>query len=65
MDSSQPDEILNPKQHLKHLLGTRPYTSLVSRDIASTLDATVVAQRSPSFRGFLAAVMNGNADELE
>lgn len=65
VDSSQPDEILNPKQHLKHLLGPRPYTSLVSRDIASTLDAEDIAKRSPSFRGFLAAVKNGNVNELE
>ena len=65
VDPSRPDEILNPKRHLKQLLGSRPYTSLVSRDIASTLDATAIAERSPSFRGFLAAVRNGNVSELE
>ena len=58
-DPSQPDAILNPKLHLKQLLGSRPYTSLVSQAIAAELDATTIAQRSPSFRGFVAAVKNG------
>ena len=65
VDQSQPDAIPNPKLHLKHLLGSRIYTSLVSRDIASRLDATAIAQHSPSFRGFLAAVRNGDANELQ
>ena len=65
VDPSQPDEILNPKHHLKLLLGPRPYTSLVSRDIAATLDPAAIAQRSPSFRRFLAAVRNGGATEFE
>ena len=51
VDPSQPDAILNPKLHLKHLLGARPCTALVSRDIASALDTTAIAQHSPSFRG--------------
>ena len=59
VDPSQPDAIPNPKRHLKHLLGSRPYTSLISRAIATELDATTMAQRSPSFRGFVAAVKNG------
>ena len=59
VDPSQPDAIPNPKLHLKHLLGSRPYTSLISRAIATELDATTMAQRSPSFRGFVAAVKNG------
>ena len=60
---TQPDAILNPKLHLKHLLGARPYTSLVSRDITSGLDTTAIAQHSPSFRRFLAAVRNGGIGE--
>ena len=59
VDSSRPDEIENPKLHLKQLLQSRLYTSLVSRDVAATLDAITIAQRSPSFRGFVAAVENG------
>lgn len=65
IDSSLPDEIRNPKHHLKQLLGARPYTSLVSRDIAAKLDAAAIAQRSPSFRGFLAAVGNGASERSE
>ena len=63
VDPSQPDALLNPKLHLRQLLGPRPYTSLVSGEIASTLDATAIAQRSASFRGFVAAVKNGGASE--
>lgn len=59
VDTSQPDDIENPKHHLKNLLGQRIYTALVSEEIASNLDARVIAQRSPSFRGFLEAVRNG------
>lgn len=60
IDSSQPDAIENPKLHLKSLLGSRLYTSLVSRDIAAQLDPATIAQRSPSFRGFVATLKNGN-----
>ena len=59
VDTSQPDGIENPKQHLENLLGERVYTALVSEDIASKLDPQLIAQRSPSFRGFLEAVQNG------
>ena len=59
VNTSQPDDIENPKQHLKNLLAERVYTALVSEEIASNLDARVIAQRSPSFRGFLEAVRNG------
>ena len=61
VDSSQPDAIVNPKLHLKHLLGT-PYTSLVSRNIAKELDAAAIARNSASFREFVAAVRNGDAE---
>ena len=60
VDSSKPDEIQNPKLHLKNLLGDRVYTSGVSQEIAGNLDPRIIAQRSPSFRGFLDAVMNGH-----
>ena len=63
VDPSRPDEIENPKLHLKALLHNRRgavYTARTSEEIARKLDARVIAQRSPSFQGFLNAVMNGN-----
>ena len=59
VDTSKPDEVENPKLHLKNLLD-RTYTARVSEEIARTLDARTIAQRSPSFQGFMDAVMNGN-----
>ena len=60
VDTSQPDWIQNPKHHLKNLLGSDlTYTAQVSEEIASNLDARTIAQRSPSFNGFLEAVKNG------
>ena len=59
VDSSRPDEIDNPKLQLRNLLGDRVYTARISAEIAEALDATTIAQRSPSFRTFVAAVMNG------
>ena len=61
VDTFRPDYIENPKEHLKHLLAGRRYTARVSEEIASVLDAQTIAQRSPSFAGFLAAVRNGDA----
>lgn len=60
MDTANPDEIENPKLHLKNVLGNRFYTAQTSEEIARTLDSRTIAQRSPSFEGFLEAVMNGN-----
>ena len=59
VDSSKPDEIQNPKLHLKHLLGNRVYTARVSESIARSLDSDAISQRSPSFNAFLEAVRNG------
>ena len=59
VDTSKPDEIHNPKLHLKHLLRDRVYTARVSEEIASRLEVQAIAERSPSFKGFLDAVMNG------
>lgn len=59
VDASQPDEIENPKLHLKNLLGPGGYTAEVSEKIAGALDARTIADRSPSFHGFIAAVRNG------
>ena len=59
VDTSQPDHIENPKNHLKNLLGDRRYTALVSEEIAQKLNPQTIAQRSPSFRGFIEAVQNG------
>lgn len=60
VDTSKPDEIRNPKGHLKNLLGDHLYTARFSGEIASKLDARTIAQRSPSFKGFLDAVRNGS-----
>ena len=59
VDASKPDEIQNPKQHLKNLLERSTYTARTSEDIARMLDARTIAQCSPSFNGFLSAVRNG------
>ena len=59
MDASQPDEIKNPKLHLKNLLGDRVYNARVSEDIARRLDAMTITARSPGFDGFREAVING------
>lgn len=63
VDASKPDEIQNPKHHLKQLLGDQIYTAGISEKIASELNPRKVAETSPSFRGFLAAVRNGTATE--
>ena len=61
VDTSKPDEIQNPKLHLKHLLGERVYTARVSEEIATGLDAGTIARRSPSFKGLVDAVANGGS----
>lgn len=65
VDTSKPDEISNPKLHLKNLLGDRTYTAVIAEQIARGLAPAVIAQRSPSFRGFLDAVRNGNRNDAE
>ena len=60
--TSPPDQIPNPKNHLKNLLGQRVYTALASESIARELSAATIADRSPSFRGFVSAVLNGNVN---
>lgn len=59
VDASKPDEIQNPKQHLKQLLRERAYTAVVSQEIARRLDPQTIDQRNPSFHGFVEAVRNG------
>ena len=59
VDTSQPDQIQNPKHHLQNLLGEKHYTAPVAGQIAAQLDANTIEQRSPSFRGFMGAVRNG------
>ena len=59
VDTSQPDQIQNPKHHLQNLLGEKRYTAPVAEQIAATLDANTIEQRSPSFRGFMGSVRNG------
>ena len=59
VDTSHPDRIENPKNHLKNLLGDRRYTAVVSEEIAKNLDSQEIARHSPSFSGFLKAIQNG------
>ena len=61
VDTSKPDEIQNPKLHLKQLLSPRTYTARVSEEIARTLNPRTIADRSPSFKGFVEAVLYGSA----
>ena len=62
VDTSKPDEIQNPKLHLKHLLGERVYNARISEEIASALDSGTIAGRSPSFKKFVDAIMNGGSE---
>ena len=59
VDASNPDDIDNPKLHLKHLLGGN-YTRRTSEAIARVLSPQTIIGRSPSFRGFIDAVRNGD-----
>ncbi len=59
VDTSRPDAIRNPKQHLRGLLGDRLYTARRSEEIARGLDGRVIARRSPSFASFVERVRNG------
>jgi len=63
VDTSNPDEIQNPKLHLKNLLGDRVYTAIISDEIAKKMNAETIAQRSTSFRAFLEAVRNGRHED--
>lgn len=63
IDPSEPDEIQNPKLHLQNLLGDRAYTAIVSEEIASSLNAETISQRSASFRTLLRAVKNGDFEK--
>ena len=64
VDTSKPDEIRNPKLHLRHLLGERIYTARISEEIAATLDADTIVGRSPSFERFIDAIMNGSSEVM-
>ena len=59
VDASKPDDIQNPKLHLKNLLRERIYTARVSEEIAKTLDVSTIAGRSPSFKKFVDTITNG------
>ena len=61
INSSKPDEIQNPKLHLTHLIDDGLYTSRISEEIAGALDARIIAERNPSFKNFLNAIMNGDS----
>ena len=61
VDTSNPDEIQNPKLHLKQLLDPHVYTARVAEQIARALDAETISHTSPSFKGFVQALLNGVA----
>lgn len=63
VDTSNPDEIQNPKLHLENLLARRIYTAVVSEELSQKVDTTVISQKSPSFRRFLDKVQNGSGGE--
>ena len=63
IDTSRPDEIQSPKSHLKNLLGHQICTARVSEEISMVVDARTIFQRSPSFRLFIEAVMNGESSD--
>lgn len=65
VDTSKPDEISNPKLQLRQLLGERVYTARVSAEIAEVLDGRTIAERSPSFRMFVNALMNGSGATVQ
>ena len=59
VDDTRPDEIENPKLHLKNILDEQVYTARVSAEIARALAAETIARRSPSFKGFPDSLLNG------
>jgi len=61
VDSSRPDGINNPKQHLIHLLRdqSKVYTARVAEQIAESLDPLTIEGRSPSFADFVKKLRNG------
>ena len=61
VNPNEPDQIQNPKHHLRQLLGDSIYTAQVSEEIAARLNPSTIAQRSSSFRTFLETIRNGDA----
>ena len=61
VNPSEPDQIQNPKHHLRQLLGDAIYTAQVSEEIAARLNPSTISQRSSSFRMFLETIRNGDA----
>jgi len=63
VDPSKPDEIENPKLHLKNLLHDRgPYLASTAEEIAQSLDVREI-RRSPSFVRFEEAIRNGGRSQ--
>lgn len=61
INPNEPDQIQNPKHHLRQLLGDSTYTAQVSEEIAARLNPSTIAQHSSSFRIFLETIRNGDA----
>ena len=60
VDTSNPDNIQNPKHHLRNLLREQGlYTARVSEEIAGILDDDSIANCSPSYRHFRDTIRNG------
>lgn len=60
VEASRPDEIQQPKAHLKNLLGENiVYTARMAAEIAAAVDPKEVRKRSPSFAALVAGVRNG------
>ncbi|HSN99871.1 MAG TPA: DUF4276 family protein [Candidatus Nanopelagicales bacterium] len=59
IDPSRPDEIINPKLHLKQILAGTTYTARVAEEIARKLSPERARSRSPSFAHFEQCVRNG------
>ncbi len=58
VNTSSPDDIQNPKLHLRNILA-KPYTSRVAGEIARKIRPEIARTRSPSFQHFETSVLNG------
>lgn len=58
VDASAPDDIADPKRHLRNLL-TEFYTARIAEEIAASLTPETIYGRSASFATFVDTVRNG------
>jgi hypothetical protein len=62
VDPFYPDEIHDPKRHLKSLLGGS-YSQHTAEEIAKAVQPSIIRTRSPSFSAFEQALCNGNRSD--